>query len=122
MITGTNGSGKTSFLKLIGIIVYLAQIGSFVPAEKCIVSVFDRILTKFSKSETVVDNKSFFEMELSSLSTILENATNRSLVLIDEFGKGTHYLDGLSLFNGVWKSFFDKIQENQNSDKNSASP
>ena len=48
-------------------------------------------------------------MELNSLSSILENSTVRSLILIDEFGKGTHYLDGISLFHGVWKSFLDKM-------------
>ena len=61
-------------------------------------------------------------MELSALSYIVENSTNRSLILIDEFGKGTHYLDGLSLFHGVWKSFQNKITDNNTKDENSSAP
>lgn len=81
------------------------------PAESCVISVFDKILTKFSKFESVISKKSFFEMELGSISATLENSTNRSLILVDEFGRGTHYLDGICLFSGLWQAFLGRMRE-----------
>jgi len=104
MITGENGSGKSVFLKQTGLIAFLAQCGSFVPAENATISLFDKIQSKFSIPESTSLNKSFFELELTEISRVINQASTRSLILIDEFGRGTHYLDGLSLFYGFWTS------------------
>ena len=89
MMTGPNYSGKSVFLKQIALIVYMAHIGCWVPADSATIGLTDKILTRISTRETVSKVQSAFMIDLQQISTALSLATNRSLLIIDEFGKGT---------------------------------
>jgi DNA mismatch repair protein MutS len=97
IITGPNMSGKSTFLRQTGLIVFLAQIGSFIPAEKAIIGTVDRIFTRVGASDNLAGGESTFLVEMNETANILNNATNRSLVLLDEIGRGTSTFDGLSI-------------------------
>ena len=89
MMTGPNFSGKSVYLKQIALIVYMAHVGCFVPAERALIGVTDKILTRIATRETVSKVQSAFMIDLQQISSALNLATHRSLVIIDEFGKGT---------------------------------
>jgi DNA mismatch repair protein MSH5 len=97
VITGLNGSGKSIYLKQVGLLVYLAHVGSFLPCERAVIGLCDRILTRVSSVETAVCPLSAFMLDLSQLKRMLDLFTARSLCLIDEFGKGTAPVDGMAL-------------------------
>lgn len=89
ILTGPNYSGKSVYLKQVAIIVYMAHIGCFVPADAAIVGLTDKILTRIATRETVTRTQSAFMMDLQQVALAMTLATHRSLVIIDEFGKGT---------------------------------
>ena len=89
IMTGPNFSGKSVYLKQNALIVYMAHIGSFVPAERAIIGLTDKILTRVTTRETVSKMYSAFMIDLQQIASALRLATPRSLLLIDEFGKGT---------------------------------
>mgnify|MGYP001104604435 CR=1 FL=1 len=89
VVTGPNGCGKSVYLKSVGLVVYMAQIGCFVPAAKALVGVADRIFTRIHSLETASLRQSTFAIDVSQVGAMLHHATPRSLLLIDEFGKGT---------------------------------
>lgn len=89
LITGPNYSGKSVYLKQVALIVYMAHIGCFVPATKATVGLTDKILTRISTRETVSKVQSAFMLDLQQVALAMNLATNRSLIIIDEFGKGT---------------------------------
>ncbi len=97
IITGPNMSGKSTFLRQVGLIVVLAQMGSFVPAEKAIIGIVDRVFTRVGASDNLAGGESTFLVEMVETANILHNATSRSLVLLDEIGRGTSTYDGLSI-------------------------
>lgn len=97
MITGPNMAGKSSYLRQTGLIVLLAQAGSFVPAEKAEIGIVDRIFTRVGASDNLASGESTFLVEMNEASAILNNATDRSLLLLDEIGRGTSTSDGLSI-------------------------
>ncbi|XP_078658061.1 mutS protein homolog 5-like isoform X1 [Branchiostoma floridae x Branchiostoma belcheri] len=97
VLTGPNASGKSVYLKQVGLIVFLAQIGSFVPAESAVVGLVDRIFTRIHTRESVSVGLSTFMIDLNQVSLALRCTTAQSLVLFDEFGKGTATVDGISL-------------------------
>uniref|UniRef100_A0A182W0R1 DNA mismatch repair proteins mutS family domain-containing protein n=1 Tax=Anopheles minimus TaxID=112268 RepID=A0A182W0R1_9DIPT len=92
--------GKTTYLKELAIICYLAHVGSFVPATYAKIPILDSIYTRLDHPESIFSGRSSFMSELYQMSSLLRNATAKSLVLIDEFGKGTNYLEGKSLLIG----------------------
>ena len=105
IMTGPNYSGKSVYLKQVALIVYMAHIGSFVPAEKAKVGLTDMILTRIATRETVSRNQSAFLIDLQQVAIAMSLATRRSLVVIDEFGKGTKATDGAGLACGLFEYF-----------------
>jgi DNA mismatch repair protein MutS len=97
ILTGPNMSGKSTYLRQIGLIVILAQIGSWVPADKAIIGLVDRVFTRVGALDNLAQGQSTFLVEMVETSNILHNATDRSLVLLDEVGRGTSTFDGLSV-------------------------
>ena len=97
IITGPNMGGKSTFLRQNALMVILAQCGYFIPAEKAIIGICDRIFTRIGASDSLIEGKSTFLVEMIETSIILNNATDRSLILLDEIGRGTSTFDGLSI-------------------------
>ncbi|CUS80751.1 DNA mismatch repair protein MutS [Candidatus Kryptonium thompsonii] len=97
IITGPNMSGKSVFLRQVGLIVLLAQIGSFVPASYARIGIVDRIFTRVGASDNIAGGESTFLVEMHEMANILNNATPRSLILLDEVGRGTSTFDGISI-------------------------
>ncbi|KAI0489521.1 muts domain V-domain-containing protein [Xylaria cf. heliscus] len=105
IITGPNHSGKSVYLKQIAIIVYLAHIGCFVPAEHAQIGLTDRILTRIATRESVARSESAFATDLRQVAFTMNFATRRSLIIIDEFGKGTNSQDGAGLVTATISHF-----------------
>lgn len=97
ILTGPNMAGKSVYLRQIGLIVLLAQIGSFVPAKKASICLVDRIFTRVGASDNISAGESTFLVEMQEAANILNNATNKSLILLDEIGRGTSTFDGISI-------------------------
>ncbi|TPX38060.1 hypothetical protein SmJEL517_g00294 [Synchytrium microbalum] len=108
LLTGANFSGKSIHLKQIALITYMAHIGSFVPADDAIVGLTDRIMTRIQTRESVSKIQSAFLIDLQQVALMIRYATARSLLIIDEFGKGTVSKDGVGLFCSALDSFMAK--------------
>lgn len=109
IITGPNMAGKSTYMRQVALITLMAQIGSFVPARSAKIGVCDRIFTRVGASDDIAQGQSTFMLEMVEVSNILKNATAKSLVILDEIGRGTSTFDGLSIAWAVAEHMHTKI-------------
>ncbi|CAI5718412.1 unnamed protein product [Peronospora farinosa] len=101
IVTGQNGSGKSVYLKMVGLLQYMAQIGSFVPADKAEIGLVTKVFTRIQSMESATVSQSSFTIDCNQMAWMLNQGDGRSLFLIDEFGKGTAELDGIALLSSI---------------------
>jgi DNA mismatch repair protein MutS len=110
LLTGPNMAGKSTYIRQTALIVLLAQIGSFVPAAEARIGVVDRIFTRIGSADDIGHNASTFMVEMIEIANILNNATPRSMIVLDEVGRGTSTFDGLALAWAIVEHLHDKIR------------
>ncbi len=110
VITGPNMSGKSTYMRQVALIVVLAQAGGFVPATEARIEPVDRIFTRVGASDDIAGGRSTFMIEMTELATILEHATDRSLVVLDEVGRGTSTADGFAIARAVTEHLHDTVR------------
>ena len=109
LITGPNMAGKSTYMRQLGIIVIMAQIGCYVPAKKATLPIFDKIFTRIGASDDLVSGESTFMVEMTEAAAAIKNATPNSLILFDELGRGTATFDGMSLAQAILEYINNKI-------------
>lgn len=109
IITGPNMGGKSTYLRQVALIAILAHIGSFVPAQSADIALLDRIFTRIGSGDNLADGKSTFLVEMEETAAICANATNRSLVILDEVGRGTSTFDGLAIAQAVVEYLYTSV-------------
>jgi DNA mismatch repair protein MutS len=108
LITGPNMGGKSTYMRQVALIALLAHIGSYVPAERCLLGPLDRIFTRIGASDDLASGRSTFMVEMTEAAAILHHATNQSLVLMDEIGRGTSTFDGMALAIAILRHLIEK--------------
>ncbi|GAA0245868.1 DNA mismatch repair protein MutS [Haladaptatus pallidirubidus] len=109
IITGPNMSGKSTYMRQVALITLLAQVGSFVPADEARLELVDRIFTRVGASDDIAGGRSTFMVEMTEVADILQNATPKSLILLDEVGRGTSTTDGFAIARSVTEHIHDEI-------------
>ncbi|MFO0680020.1 MAG: DNA mismatch repair protein MutS [Polyangiaceae bacterium] len=109
LVTGPNMAGKSTFMRQVALVVILAQSGSFVPAKRARVGVVDRVLTRVGASDNLAGGESTFMVEMKETANVLRRATRRSLVVLDEIGRGTSTYDGLAIATAVAEHLVDVV-------------
>jgi len=110
LITGPNMSGKSTYMRMFALIVYMAQVGMYVPASKATIPLYDKIFTRIGASDDLSQGKSTFMVEMVESNEALNNATNNSLILFDEIGRGTATYDGMALAQGIVEYIISNIK------------
>ena len=110
LITGPNMAGKSTYMRQCAITVIMAQIGCFVPCKSCTMPIFDKIFTRIGASDDLVSGESTFMIEMKEANTAISEATEHSLILFDELGRGTATYDGMSLAQAILEYIHDKIK------------
>ena len=108
LITGPNMGGKSTYMRQVALIALLAHIGSYVPAESCVLGPLDRIFTRIGASDDLASGRSTFMVEMTEAAAILHHATHQSLVLMDEIGRGTSTFDGMALAFAILRHLVEK--------------
>ena len=110
ILTGPNMAGKSTYMRQVALIVFMAHIGSFVPASAALVPITDKIFTRIGASDDITSNHSTFMVEMAEVTYILNNATSKSLIILDEVGRGTTTFDGLSIAWAIMEYISQRIR------------
>ena len=110
LLTGPNMGGKSTYMKMLAIIIIMAQMGSLVPSSKCELKIFDEIFTRIGASDDLVGGESTFMIEMKEANFAISNATNNSLILFDEIGRGTATYDGMALAQAIIEYIHQKVK------------
>ncbi len=110
VLTGPNMSGKSTYMKQVALISIMAQVGSYVPASGARLSIVDKYLTRIGASDDILTGQSTFMVEMSEVSNIINNATEKSLIILDEVGRGTSTFDGVSIATAISEYIHEKIR------------
>lgn len=111
VITGPNMAGKSTYMRQIALIVIMAQVGSFVPAKRAVIPIFDRIFTRIGTSDFLASGKSTFMVEMIETANILRGMTDRSLIILDEVGRGTSTFDGMAIAEALLEYIADRKEK-----------